>query len=127
MMLIKTFPKLRLLWSRSMHMTAEIFAALKRVEPEPVLEIAQRVGLPEAEGGVSRLIDDNLNDEAVDLLRRLPGITDNNYRRVIARVDSIMKLCELSEEQIAEVLGDARQAKTLHSFLHTPFPKEFMI
>jgi len=126
MMLIKTFPKLRLLWSRSMHMTAEIFAALKRVEPEPVLEIAQRVGLPESEGGVSRLIDDNLNDEAVDLLRRLPGITDNNYRRVIARVESIMALCELSEEQIAEVLGDARQAKTLHSFLHTPFPREFM-
>jgi len=37
-----------------------------------------------------------------------------------------MALCELSEEQIAEVLGDARQAKTLHSFLHTPFPREFM-
>jgi len=126
-MLVHQFPKLRLLWSRSMQMTAEIFAGLKAVEPEPVLEVAQRVGVPDAEGKTSKLIEDNLNDAAVDLLRRLPGITDKNYRRVIDKVYSIEKLCDLSEAQLAEVLGDARQAKTLHTFIHAPFPQDFML
>ena len=126
-MLIHRFPKLRLIWSRSMQMTAEIFAALKAVEDEPVLEVAQRIGVPDADGATGKLIADNVNDAAVDLLRRLPGITDNNYRRVVAKVESVEKLCELTEEQIAEVLGDARQAKTLHTFLHAPFPQEFML
>lgn len=110
-----------------MQMTAEIFAGLKAVEPEPVLEVAQRVGVPDAEGKTSKLIEDNLNDAAVDLLRRLPGITDKNYRRVIDKVYSIEKLCDLSEAQLAEVLGDARQAKTLHTFIHAPFPQDFML
>ena len=88
-MLIHRFPKLRLIWSRSMQMTAEIFAALKAVEDEPVLEVAQRIGVPDADGATGKLIADNINDAAVDLLRRLPGITDNNYRRVVAKVESV--------------------------------------
>jgi len=126
-MLVTRFPKLRLLWSRSMHMTAEIFAMLKQVEPEPVLEDAQRVGVPEADGSIHKLVEDDVNDAAVDLLRRLPGITERNYRKVMHKVESIEKLCGLTEEEIADVLEDARQAKTLHTFLHTPFPREFML
>jgi len=126
-MLVTRFPKLRLLWSRSMHMTAEIFAMLKQVEPEPVLEDAQRVGVPEADGSIHKLVEDDINDDAVDLLRRLPGITERNYRKVMHKVESIEKLCGLTEEEIADVLEDARQAKTLHTFLHTPFPREFML
>lgn len=125
-MLVLKFPKLRLLWSRSMQMTAEIFASLKALEPEPVLEVAQRVGVPDADGEVHKLVQDDLNDAAVDLLRRLPGITDRNYRKVIAKVDSIRTLCDMSEEEIAAVLEDVRQAKTLYTFLHTPFPRDFM-
>ena len=109
-----------------MQMTAEIFASLKALEPEPVLEVAQRVGVPDADGEVHKLVQDDLNDAAVDLLRRLPGITDRNYRKVIAKVDSIRTLCDMSEEEIAAVLEDARQAKTLYTFLHTPFPRDFM-
>ncbi len=126
-MLVTRFPKLRLLWSRSMHMTAEIFAMLKQVEPEPVLEDAQRVGVPEADGSIHKLVEDDVNAAAVDLLRRLPGITDRNYRKVMRKVESIEKLCGLTEEEIADVLEDARQAKTLHTFLHSPFPREFML
>lgn len=110
-----------------MHMTAEIFAMLKQVEPEPVLEDAQRVGVPEADGSIHKLVEDDVNDAAVDLLRRLPGITERNYRKVMHKVESIEKLCGLTEEEIADVLEDARQAKTLHTFLHTPFPREFML
>ena len=106
-----------------MHMTAEIFAMLKQVEPEPVLEDAQRVGVPEADGSIHKLVEDDVNDAAVDLLRRLPGITDRNYHKVMRKVESIEKLCGLTEEEIADVLEDARQAKTLHTFLHSPFPR----
>lgn len=109
-----------------MQMTAEVFASLKAIEPEPVLEVAQRIGVPDADGDVYKLVQDDLNDMAVDLLRRLPGITDRNYRKVIAKVESIEKMCDLSEEELAAILEDARQAKTLHTFIHAPFAKDFI-
>ena len=125
-MLAIQFPKLRMIWSRSMQMTAEVFASLKAIEPEPVLEVAQKIGVPDADGDVYKLVQDDLNDMAVDLLRRLPGITDRNYRKVIAKVESIEKMCDLSEEELAAILEDARQAKTLHTFIHAPFAKDFI-
>ena len=37
-------------------------------------------------------------------------------------VDNLADLAELSQEELEHILGDARQAKTLHDFLHAPFP-----
>ncbi|XP_024030660.1 DNA repair endonuclease UVH1 isoform X2 [Morus notabilis] len=44
------FPRLRIIWSRSLHATAEIFAALKTNQDEPDEEKAMRVGVPSEEG-----------------------------------------------------------------------------
>ena len=62
------------------------------------------------------------NQEAVDFLRRLPGITDSNYRRAIRAIDTVADLADLSEQEMARILGDARQAKTLHTFINTTSP-----
>lgn len=44
------------------------------------------------------------NAEAVEMLLRLPGITWRNYRRVMARVDSIAELVDCSLERLTEIL-----------------------
>ena len=46
------FPRLRIVWSRSLHATAEIFASLKSNLDEPKPEEAARVGVPTEEGMV---------------------------------------------------------------------------
>ena len=67
--------------------------------------------------------EEPFNQPAIDFIRRLPGVTEANYRRVIDAVESPAKLAEMTQEQPrARVLGDARQAKTLHEFIHAPFP-----
>ena len=37
-------------------------------------------------------------------------------------VECLADVADLSQEQLAGILGDARQAKTLHGFMHAPFP-----
>lgn len=46
------FPRLRIVWSRSLHATAEIFASLKMNQDEPDEAKATRVGVPSEEGVV---------------------------------------------------------------------------
>ena len=124
-LLVIAFPRLRIMWSRSLHATAEMFAAFKIAEPEPTVEQAAAVGVPQSAGeGTSALPapEEPFNQPAIDFIRRLPGVTEANYRRVIDAVESPAKLAEMTQEQLARVLGDARQAKTLHEFIHAPFP-----
>lgn len=49
-LLVLHFPRLRILWSRSLHATAEIFASLKANQDEPDETKAVRVGVPSEEG-----------------------------------------------------------------------------
>jgi DNA excision repair protein ERCC-4 len=49
-LLVLHFPRLRLVWSRSLHATAEIFASLKANQDEPDASKAMRVGVPTDDG-----------------------------------------------------------------------------
>lgn len=49
-LLVLHFPRLRLVWSRSVHATAEIFASLKANQDEPDEAKAARVGVPSHDG-----------------------------------------------------------------------------
>ncbi|MCD7470739.1 hypothetical protein HAX54_010840 [Datura stramonium] len=51
-LLVLHFPRLRIIWSRSLHATAEIFASLKSNQDEPDEVKAIRVGVPSEEGVV---------------------------------------------------------------------------
>lgn len=44
------FPRLRIVWSRSLHATAQIFAALKSNQDEPDPLQAARIGVPDEDG-----------------------------------------------------------------------------
>lgn len=49
-LLVLHFPRLRIIWSRSLHATADIFLTLKSNQDEPDLDKAMRVGVPTEDG-----------------------------------------------------------------------------
>eukprot|EP00899_Mesostigma_viride_P022051 jgi/Mesvir1/302/Mv13626-RA.1 len=116
------FPRLRLVWSRSQHATAEIFLSLKENSPEPDPKVAAAVGIP-LESDVCEDPRDALHNEAAqDALRRLPGVTDHNFRLIMAKCGSLAQLAQMSEAQLQELLGGEKAGRALHSFLTARCP-----
>jgi DNA excision repair protein ERCC-4 len=118
-LLLLHFPRLRVLWSRSVHATASLFGALKSAAEQPDPAHAAGVGLLT---GTDEAREEPTNSAAIDFLRRLPGITERNAHAVLRQCGSLAALATASEARLAEVLGDAHQAASLHRFLHSPFP-----
>nr|XP_043608295.1 DNA repair endonuclease UVH1 [Erigeron canadensis] len=117
------FPRLRIVWSRSLHATAEIFASLKMNQDEPDEAKATRVGVPSEEGIVEDDVRaENYNTPAVEFLRRLPGVTDSNYRAIMDGCSSLADLALLPLERLAELMGGSKSAKILRDFLDAKYP-----
>ncbi|KAK4486509.1 hypothetical protein RD792_009192, partial [Penstemon davidsonii] len=128
-LLVLHFPRLRIVWSRSLHATAEIFATLKANQDEPDEVKAIRVGVPSEEGiienDVSKFFVDraeNFNTSAVEFLRRLPGVTDSNYRSIMDACKSLAELALLPLEKLAEMMGGLKAANSLRDFLDAKYP-----
>ncbi|XP_076912094.1 DNA repair endonuclease UVH1-like [Bidens hawaiensis] len=117
------FPRLRIVWSRSLHATAEIFASLKMNQDEPDEAKATRVGVPSEEGVVEDDVRaENYNTSAVEFLRRLPGVTDSNYRAIMDGCSSLADLALLPVERLAELMGGQKSANMLRDFLDAKYP-----
>ncbi|MCL7022586.1 hypothetical protein MKW94_013024 [Papaver nudicaule] len=122
-LLVMHFPRLRLVWSRNLYATAEIFASLKANQDEPDVEKAMRVGVPSEEGIVADDVRaETYNTSAVEFLRRLPGVTDSNYRALIDGCKSLAELALLPIDKLAELMGGQKAARTLRDFLDAKFP-----
>ena len=126
-LLIIKFPKLRIIWSPNQRFTARVFAGLKKIEDEPTIEKAMKVGVPEEfmkdedEGGEAGVRQGVVNQDAVDFLRRLPGITAANYRNVMNNCYNIAELGDKTLQELQTMLGDNRRGKTLYDFLRYDF------
>lgn len=107
-----TFPKLRLIWSSSVHATVEIFEDLKRSEDEPDVQKAQAVGVDTAQE-----IESAFNPTPQDILRSLPGITSRNYKHVMNNVESLRELVDMDMKKLAGLIGEG-PAQTLWDFLN---------
>ncbi|XP_061343946.1 DNA repair endonuclease UVH1 isoform X2 [Gastrolobium bilobum] len=117
------FPRLRIIWSRSLRATSEIFASLKANQDEPDETKAIRVGVPSEEGIVENDVRaENYNTSAVEFLRRLPGVTDSNYRTIMDGCKSLAELALLPVEKLAELMGGHKAARTLREFLDAKYP-----
>ncbi|XP_071692689.1 DNA repair endonuclease UVH1 [Rutidosis leptorrhynchoides] len=122
-LLVLHFPRLRIVWSRSLHATAEIFASLKLNQDEPDEAKATRVGVPSEEGIIEDDVRaENYNTSAVEFLRRLPGVTDSNYRAIMDGCTSLADLALMPVERLAELMGGQKSAKTLRDFLDAKYP-----
>ncbi|XP_010274508.1 PREDICTED: DNA repair endonuclease UVH1 isoform X2 [Nelumbo nucifera] len=117
------FPRLRIIWSRSLHATAEIFASLKANQDEPDESKAMRVGVPTDDGIVENDVRaETYNTSAVEFLRRFPGVTDSNYRAIMDGCNSLAELALLPVEKLAELMGGQKAARTLRDFLDAKYP-----
>ncbi|XP_017271589.1 DNA repair endonuclease XPF [Kryptolebias marmoratus] len=109
------FPRLRILWCPSPHATAELFLELKQGRPEPDASAAQAV-TAESETVVESA--DLYNPGPYDFLLKMPGVNPKNHRALIKHADSLADVAKLSQNKLAEILGNANNAKLLYEFLH---------
>ncbi|KAK4758286.1 hypothetical protein SAY87_019587 [Trapa incisa] len=122
-LLVLHFPRLRIIWSRSLHATAEIFFSLKANQDEPDETKAMRIGVPSEDGFVENDVRaESYNTSAVEFLRRLPGVTDSNYRAIMDGCNSLAELVLLPVDRLAELMGGQKAARTLRDFLDAKYP-----
>lgn len=65
---------------------------------------------------------ENYNTSAVEFLRRLPGVTDSNYRTIMEGCKSLAELALLPVEKLSELMGGQKAARTLREFLDAKYP-----
>lgn len=116
-LLTLAFPRLRIIWSSSPHVTAGIFAELKGNHHEPDEEHAATIGTDSGEPGDGKVGGGGENAAAEDVLRSLPGIGTKKYRYVMGRINSVRELCEMDLESVKELLG-AEPGQQCYNFLH---------
>ena len=109
-------PRLRLVWSRSLHATADMFRQLKANYDEPDPAVCAQVGVDETNA--------NANTAALEMLRRLPGVTDGNFRALAKEAGSIAGLCKLSSETLQGIMGTVA-GERLYAFLHVAHSDAF--
>lgn len=111
-LLIK-FPKLKIIWSSSPYETAQIFLTLKREQEEPDVAAAITKGVMYGDTDNPPMY----NDDAIDLIKNIPGINNNNYFQIITRIRSIEDLVSVSADKLKELLGDENGRKAF-DFIH---------
>lgn len=109
------FPRLRIFWCPSPHATAELFLELKQGRLEPDATAAQAVT---AESDTVTESADLYNPGPYDFLLKMPGVNTKNYRALLRNADSLADLAKLNQDKLAEILGNANNAKLLFEFLH---------
>lgn len=110
-------PRCRLVWSRSLHATADMFLSLKRSHAEPDAAAAAEIGLDQsahAGGGVG-------NPLARDMLLELPGVAQSNVFQLMDAAGSLAGLGRMTLVALQEAIG-SKNGKALHDFLHASFP-----
>ncbi|KAL0983956.1 hypothetical protein UPYG_G00135180 [Umbra pygmaea] len=109
------FPRLRILWCPSPHVTAELFQELKKGGSEPDAAVAQAIT---AESDTVAESSDLYNPGPYDFLLRMPGVNTKNYRALIKHADCLADIAKLSQDRLAHILGHAGNGKLLYEFLH---------
>lgn len=104
MMLLVSFPKLKIIWSSSPYETAQIIFEIKASQEEPDIASAISKGL-DPTVGLEEGDPPLYNDDAIDLIQNIPGINNANYYAIINKVRSIEELVELPELDFVNMLG----------------------
>lgn len=117
--LLMHFPTLRLLWMRSPHAAAEIFAALKAEEPQPDGATAAAIGQTQGDGSFEQ---SEYNWSPQEVLRRLPGINQSNIYTVMRSVENLAELAGKEEAELQKLLGGKVNGSKLFEFLRTQAP-----
>lgn len=115
-LLVLHFPKLRLMWSPSPRFTAEIFIKLKEGRYQPDPKAAAQIDAEDPDE-VSGSAGARSNSAALEVLRKLPGVTPRNMHALARKAVNLAGIADLSLETLVEVMGNPN-AEQLHTFLH---------
>lgn len=55
--------------------------------------------------------------DPLDILKKLPGITEGNFERVTNSVSSLSQLSTMSQAEMQKIIGK-KNGKTLYDFFH---------
>lgn len=117
----KSFPKMRIVWTRSPYETANIFLELKKGKFQPDQKLYES-------STESEVAESNENVyESVDILKKMPGIHDNNLssvldkgrRQCVSHQFSLATLASMSKTELENVMG-LPDCKKMLDFLQTP-------
>jgi DNA excision repair protein ERCC-4 len=120
-----SFPRLKIIWSSSPFQTAEIFAELKKGQPEPDPLRAVQLGLEDVEGleGMD-LQERSFNQAPQDLLRAVPGITPKNASRLYLETRDVRQVANMSERDLEPLVGKTVGRQVYRFFRRTVFEDE---
>ena len=114
-LLTRHFPKLRLLWSRSPHMTSKIFKMLKHNREEP--DIQKASSLKQNEETIGNAEGEQIDHSAKNFLLRLPGVqTAANARVLQKNIRNLSELSNMSVNDLKPLIG-IQGARKLVAFL----------
>ncbi|KAJ5758907.1 hypothetical protein N7520_006063 [Penicillium odoratum] len=122
-LLTLAFPRLKVIWSSSPYQTAEIFAELKKNNPEPDPVRAVQIGLDidisgSGSGDVmaaAGIEHRTFNLLPQDMLRAVPGVTPQALDRLILETDSISEIANMEIDQLDPLVGK-ESARRIFSF-----------
>jgi len=124
-LLVLHFPLLRFIWSPSQAYTADIFLKLKegRYQPDPVAAakvnargLAVEDEAEENPEGQTKAKMPRTNNAAMDVLRKLPGVTARNSHALAMKAGTLSGVAKLSLEDLEDVMTEAN-ARLLYNFV----------
>ncbi len=65
-----------------------------------------------------------------DLLLKIPGVNSKNIKAIMTKVPDLYHLCQMSEEELTEIIENSKNAKLIYEFFNktiaeiNPFDKE---
>ncbi|KIW09588.1 uncharacterized protein PV09_00459 [Verruconis gallopava] len=101
-MLTLHFPRLRIIWSSSPYQTVQIFEELKKQQEEPDPYKAVMIGLEEGEDPETGR---TFNQDPMDMLRAVPGVTEKNIVRLSLEVRNIQELANAEDGELDQLVG----------------------
>ncbi|KAJ8149809.1 hypothetical protein LV155_007636 [Aspergillus fumigatus] len=124
-LLTLTFPRLKIIWSSSPYQTAEIFADLKKNNPEPDPLRAVQIGLdmdivtsshPGDVMAAAGIEHRTFNALPQDMLRAVPGVTPKVLERLILETGNISEIANMDVEQLDPLIGREAARKIVGFF-----------
>lgn len=112
--LVRSFPRLSILWSSSPFETARLFRELKINQNEPDIEFALTAGMNGVNDG------SGFNEDALRFLRLIPGINDANSLLIIGKVNNLYDFCQLNLEELTDIIGK-ENANKAYKFLNKQY------
>lgn len=133
-LLTLAFPRLKIIWSSSPYQTAEIFAELKKNNPEPDPIRAIQIGLDIDIASTSHNPGDVMSAAAIetrtfnplplDMLRAVPGVTPKVLERLTLETGSIDEVANMDVEQLDPLVGKEAARKIVRFFRKNVFEDE---